>query len=140
MNSIPVVRFSATIIGVAFLLAPLCRAEPAPSVIIAPKVIAVDDADKLLKSDPKVVVIDVRTPDEFKAGHIPGALNIDFLGDDFATRVSNLDTKKTYLVHCASGHRSAQACKIFEKDKFPTVYHLNAGFTAWEKAGKPVER
>jgi rhodanese-related sulfurtransferase len=128
----------------ASLTAPLLAADPAPAATTAPvfqpKNISVDDADKLLKSDPKVIVLDVRTPDEFKAGHIPGATNIDFFGDDFAKQIAALDKSKTYLVHCAAGGRSAKACKVIEKEQLPSVYHLNEGFKAWEKAGKPVQK
>lgn len=128
----------------AFLAAPLRAADPAPSAaaatVAAPKNITVDDAEKLLKSDSKVVVLDVRTADEFKDGHIPGAKNIDFFSDDFAKQVAALDKNKTYVVHCAAGGRSAKACKVFEKEQLPSVYHLNEGFKAWEKAGKPIEK
>jgi len=123
---------------------PLFAADPAPAApnasVSVPKNISVDDADHLLKSEPKVIVLDVRTPEEFKAGHIPGAKNLDFFGDDFAKQVAALDKSKTYLVHCAAGGRSSQACKVFEKENFPSVFHLNEGFKAWEKAGKPVEK
>ncbi|MDR3403024.1 MAG: rhodanese-like domain-containing protein [Chthoniobacter sp.] len=128
----------------ACLSAPLFAADPAPAAttaaVSAPKNISVEDADKLLKSDPTVVVLDVRTADEFKTGHIPGAKNIDFFGDDFAKQIAALDKSKTYLVHCAAGGRSAQACKVIRKEQLPSVYHLSDGFKAWEKAGKPVEK
>jgi len=128
----------------AGLAAPLRAADPSPAAtsvpVAAPKNISVDDAEKLLKSDAKIVVLDVRTPEEFKAGHIPGATNLDFFGDDFAKQIAALDKSKTYLVHCAAGGRSAQACKVIEQQKVPSVYHLNEGFKAWEKAGKPVEK
>jgi rhodanese-related sulfurtransferase len=127
-------------------LAPTVRgADPAPAVpttvpIAAPKNISIDDAEKLLQSHPNVVVLDVRTADEFKAGHIHGAKNIDFFSDDFAQQIGALDKSKTYLVHCAAGGRSAKACKVIEKNELPSVYHLYQGFSAWEKAGKPVEK
>jgi phage shock protein E len=128
----------------ACLTVPLLAADPTPGAaavsVSAPKNISVEDADKLLKSDPKVIVLDVRTADEFKAGHIPGAQNLDFFGDDFAKRIAALDKSKTYLVHCAGGGRSAKACKVIEKEQVPSVYHLNEGFSAWEKAGKPIEK
>ena len=114
-------------------------AEPTPSAT-APKNVTINDAEKLIKSDPKVVVIDVRTPEEFKTGHIAGAKNIDFNGADFEKQIAALDKSKTYVVHCAAGGRSAQACKIIEQVKLPSVYHMNEGFKAWEKAGKPVEK
>ena len=133
-----------SIYAVAWAAPLVLAADPAPvaagAPVTAPKNISVDDAEKLIKTDPKVVVLDVRTADEFKAGHIPGAKNLDFFGGDFAKQVAALDKSKTYLVHCAAGGRSAQACKIFEQKKVPSVLHLSEGFKAWEKAGKPVEK
>jgi len=127
-----------SLLAVAFLsITSPCFADP---VAAAPKNVTVSEAEKLIKSDPKIVVLDVRTPDEFKAGHIAGAKNIDFNGDDFEKQIAALDKGKTYVVHCAAGGRSAQACKIIEQVKLPSVYHMNEGFKAWEKSGKPVEK
>jgi rhodanese-related sulfurtransferase len=47
---------------------------------------------------------------------------------------------KTYLVHCAVGGRSAQACTKLDAFEFPKVVNLLGGIKAWEKAGKPVEK
>jgi phage shock protein E len=55
------------------------------------------------------VVIDVRTPTEFAAGHIAGARNIDVEAADFGSRIASLDKKASYLVYCRSGRRSAIA-------------------------------
>ena len=125
----------------ACLTAPLPAADPTSGAaavsVSAPKNISVDDAEKLLKSDPKVIVLDVRTADEFKDGHIPGAKNLDFFSDDFAKQIAALDKSRTYLVHCAGGGRSAKACKVIEKEQVPSVYHLNEGFSACRK--KPGE-
>ena len=93
-----------------------------------------------LRADKKSVVLDVRTPAEFEAGHIPGAINIDWNSDDFQKTVSELDKSKTYLVNCAGGGRSAKACDKLTKLKFTDCYNLLGGFHAWEKAGKPVEK
>jgi len=97
------------------------------------------DAETLIKAK-KVVVIDVRTPDEFKGGHIAGAKNIDFQGADFATTLGQLDRKQTYLVHCAAGGRSTRSLKQFKELGFKSVVHLDGGISAWQKAGKPVEK
>src|SRR5262245_34037208 len=62
-----------------------------------------DDAKEAAKLVAKkgVVVLDVRTPSEFAAGHIAGATNVDFQAGDFAERLAKLDRERTYLVHCA---------------------------------------
>jgi phage shock protein E len=93
-----------------------------------------------LRADKKNVVLDVRTPEEFADGHIPGAINIDFNAEDFDQKLSKLDKDKTYLVHCAAGGRSARACTKLGKMNFPNLYNLEGGMGAWEKAGKPVEK
>jgi rhodanese-related sulfurtransferase/thioredoxin-related protein len=86
------------------------------------------------------VILDVRTPAEFAAGHIPGAINLDVTASDFQAKAAALDRSKTYLVHCASGVRSARACDKLKHLDFPNLYNLPAGFRAWAKAGKPVEK
>jgi len=93
-----------------------------------------------LRADKKSVVLDVRTATEFKAAHIPGAVNIDVNAPDFPKKVATLDKTKTYLVHCAAGVRSAKACDKMSKLDFPRLYNLEGGFRAWEKAGNKAEK
>src|SRR5687768_17154520 len=64
------------------------------------------EAEDLIKSRKDVVVLDVRTPEEFQSGHIAGAKNVDAQEDDFASKLGALDKDKTYLLHCAAGGRS----------------------------------
>lgn len=68
---------------------------------------AADDTAAALPS--ARTVIDVRTPEEFAAGHVEGALLIDVSAPDFAERIAELDPEGEYLVYCRSGNRSAQA-------------------------------
>ena len=88
----------------------------------------------------EVVVLDVRTPGEYSAGHIAGATNLDFQASDFSERLTKLDREKTYLVHCASGGRSTKALPQFSKLGFKRVVHLDGGIKAWQAAGNPVEK
>jgi phage shock protein E len=93
-----------------------------------------------LVADKKVVVLDIRTPEEFKGGHIGGATNINFGASDFEQQVAKLDKSKAYLVHCASGGRSSQSLSLLQKLKFESLYHLDGGLKSWEKAGLPVQK
>jgi phage shock protein E len=102
------------------------------------KHVSASEAQKLLV-DKKVVVLDIRTPDEFKSGHIAGATNIDFLATGFEHRLEALDKSKTYLIHCASGGRSTQALPVLKKLQFQTIYHLDGGIKSWKKSGLPVK-
>lgn len=103
------------------------------------KNIKVDEFEEL-RTNPKNVVLDVRTKTEYAAGHIPGAVHLDANSPDFAKKAAKLDKKKTYLVHCAGGGRSAKACKEMEKLEFPNLYNLEGGMKAWEKAGNKAEK
>ena len=97
-------------------------------------------AAKLLQENKEVTVLDVRTADEFKDGHIAKAKNIDFRSPDFAEKLGKLDRDKTYLVHCGSGRRSTSSLAAFKKLGFKSVVHLDGGLTGWQKAGNPVEK
>lgn len=115
-------------------------ATPAPTAAAAAKNVTPEEAAKLIQDNKEVTVLDLRTEDEFKAGHIPGAKNIDFMGENFAAQLAALDKSKPYLIHCASGGRSTRSLKVFNEQKFQAIFHLNQGFKAWEGAGKPVEK
>jgi phage shock protein E len=101
--------------------------------------VGVEEFDKL-RREKNTVVLDVRTETEFKDGHIPGAVNLDYTDKDFRKKVAELDKSKTYLVHCAGGNRSGRACDIMSKGEFTNVVNLAPGFNAWEKAGKPMAK
>lgn len=104
------------------------------------KDIGVEEFDQL-RNRPDTVVLDVRTPKEFEAGHIPGAINIDWNATaDFNKKIATLDKSKIYLVHCAVGGRSAKAGEKMAGLKFNQVYNLVGGFNNWAKAGKPTEK
>ena len=95
--------------------------------------------DELIKSG-KYVVIDVRTPEEYAAGHINGAVNYDYYSDDVEDNLEeNLtDKSKPYIVYCRSGKRSLYSAQIMEELGYKDVTNLDGGFLAWESAGKPV--
>jgi rhodanese-related sulfurtransferase len=85
-------------------------------------------------------VLDVRTPEEFAAGHLKGAKNVDFNEDDFEKQLSTLDRNKTWLVHCAAGGRSTRSLKLLDKLGFKSIIHLDEGYKGWTAAGLPVEK
>jgi len=93
-----------------------------------------------MAADKQNVILDVRTSEEFKAGHLVGAINLDVSSPDFETKAAALDKSKTYLVHCASGVRSVRACDKLDKLDFSKLYNLPGGYKAWVKAGEPVEK
>ncbi|MBP9998261.1 MAG: rhodanese-like domain-containing protein [Bacteroidales bacterium] len=83
-------------------------------------------------ADTTVVRLDVRTPDEFSAGHIDGALNVDVQGEDFASRMEAVvpDRNTVLAVYCRSGRRSKTACEILSKMGY-SGYELDGGYLSW---------
>ena len=128
------------LIGTVFLLTSLASAR-ADDKAEAPahKNVGVEEFEKLTKQAGNVV-LDVRTPSEYRNGHLKDAVLIDFMGKDFEEKVKALDKSKTYLVHCQVGGRSAKACAKLDKMGFTNVVNLEGGYKAWEKAGKPIEK
>jgi len=95
-----------------------------------------DFASKI--KDTSVILIDVRTPAEFAAGHIEGALNIDFESGTFASDIQKLDKTKSYAVYCRSGNRSGQATALMAKDGFTSIFNLSGGVIDWANAGQAL--
>lgn len=86
-----------------------------------------------------VLLVDVRTPQEFVQGHLRGAVNIDIYSDNFLTRMQALDTTQTLLLYCQSGNRSKQALQMLSESGFKAVYDLDGGVLEWIKEGKVTE-
>jgi rhodanese-related sulfurtransferase len=84
------------------------------------------------------VVIDVRTPAEYAAGHVAGAINIDVESGDFASKISALDKEASYLLYCRSGRRSAIAADEMAKAGFTDVVD-GGGLADLVAAGAPTE-
>ena len=79
------------------------------------------------------VVLDVRTPEEFATGRLPGAVNVDIQVPKFQDRLAALDRGKTYLVYCRTGNRSARAVRVMKSLGFQSVYHMTEGILRWER-------
>ena len=87
-----------------------------------------------------VTLVDVRTPEEYAEGHLPGAVNCDCQAEDFLTQAEAAFPKETPLaVYCRTGKRSAEAAKQLAKASY-TVCDLTGGILAWADAGKRVTR
>ena len=91
------------------------------------------EAAKILKDNPKAVVLDIRTPAEFNEGHIPNAVNIDYKADSFESELDKLDRDTTYLMHCRSGRRSANSFETFKKLGFKNIIHMDDGILGWKE-------
>lgn len=85
-----------------------------------------------------VVVLDVRTPQEFDAGHLDGATNLNLDDPAFTTLVADLDPATTYAVYCQSGRRSALASQAMADAGLTSIYNLSGGIGDLAAAGGPV--
>jgi phage shock protein E len=98
--------------------------------------VAPAEFNTLLSGD--AVLLDVRTPEEFAAGYIKGAINLDFKSSDFSKKLDSLDKSKGYLVYCASGGRSGRASELMNEKGFGSVTTLEGGIQAWQAEGLPL--
>jgi len=85
-----------------------------------------------------LVVLDVRTPEEFAEGHLEGAVLVDFYDTDFTEQLAALDPDVPYLVYCRSGNRSGQTLSIMDDLGFDSAVDVDGGIVAWAGAGLPV--
>ena len=102
--------------------------------------LSVAQFEKALQGGCPVQLVDVRTPDEFAAGHLAGAVNLDWYEAGFLERAKALlRADIPVLVYCRSGRRSAEAAAKLERAGFK-VSNLKGGYIAWTKAGQPVTK
>ena len=86
---------------------------------------------EFIKSD-SVFLVDVRTAEEYAAGHIPNAKNVDVLQSDFKDRVETLSKNKEIAVYCRSGKRSLMAANTLAKMGYKVI-NLRGGWKEWQQ-------
>ncbi len=92
------------------------------------------------RDNPTISVIDVRSPREYAAGRLPGAVNVSIHDPGFRRNLESLDRAKTYLVYCNVGTRSRRASGLMGELGFRKVYHLPAGIRGWQAQRQAIER
>lgn len=83
------------------------------------------NAVKTVNNSTNLILLDVRTAEEYSSGSIPNSINIDVLNSDFKSKIELLDKNKEYLVYCRSGNRSSIASSIMSTNGFIKIYNLN---------------
>ena len=125
-------------LGLAITLAAACGGSDGEPDSTASGIRVVTPADgAALIADPpdELVILDVRTIEEFDEGHIAGAEMLDFYREDFAAELDLLDKDQPYLIYCRSGNRSGQTRAIMEDLGFTDVVDVDGGVLAWAEAG-----
>lgn len=92
-------------------------------------------AVKTINTSTNLILLDVRTAEEYSSGYIPNSINIDVLSSDFKSKIELLDKNKEYLIYCRSGNRSTIASSIMATNGFIKIYNLNnANYSDFENA------
>lgn len=95
---------------------------------------------KQAKADTTAIILDVRTPEEYKEEHLAGAQQLDFLNTKvFDAGIKQLDKSHTYYVYCRSGKRSHNACIKMKKQGLK-VFDMEGGILNWKKLGMPTTK
>jgi len=95
--------------------------------------LSVQDFQKKLSEMPDVQLVDVRTPEEYEAGKIAHAVNINFYDDTFKDELGKLNKEAPVLVYCAKGGRSKKAADMMVEMGFSEIYELEKGYSSWEQ-------
>lgn len=95
---------------------------------------------KQAKADTTSIILDVRTPSEYKEEHLAGAQQLDFLNSEaFDAGIKLLDKSHTYYVYCRSGKRSHNACIKMKKQGLK-VFDMEGGILNWKRLGMPTTK
>lgn len=114
-------------------------AESEPAAGSGIRVVSPQDAAATIADPPAdLVILDVRTPEEFDEGHLDGAVMLDFYREDFAAALADFDPDVPYVLYCRSGNRSSQARAIMADLGFTSVDDVDGGILNWAAAGLPV--
>lgn len=89
------------------------------------------EINQVLSKNKNIVILDVRTSQEFSAGHLKAAINIDIYQENFYSRIDKLNKKNTYVVYCRTNNRSRVAVEYMKQKGFEAVYQMMDGFPGW---------
>ncbi len=98
--------------------------------------ITIEQAKFLIESKPSLIILDVRTQEEYDSDHIEGAILIPV--DELEGRLDELSKNDELLVYCQTGNRSTNAVNILQANGFTKIFHMNDGITGWIQAGSQI--
>lgn len=101
------------------------------------KNVSADEFKKLITEEG--TILDIRTPEEYKNGHLKNSVHVNFYANDFLDVVEEkVDKSKPVYIYCAGGGRSARAMKKMESKGYKIIYNLNVGYNGWKEKGFPT--
>jgi phage shock protein E len=131
-------RFLLTLLSITLSLPALAAADtPAHE---TPKITQASLLGRLEKNDPALIVLDVRTPEEFAAGHVPRAINIPYT--HLPARLADLPetSGKDIVLYCATGMRSEKAAERLRENGYARLLQLEGDMNRWAEAKRPIEK
>ena len=105
----------------------------------APGSISTSAAQKMMRGK-NILILDVRTPEEYAKGHLVNAQLMNFYDNTFSAQLKTLPKSKTVIIYCKSGRRSTETFAMMKKLGFNNVYNMRGGFDAWSKEKRPSTR
>ena len=128
-------------LGLLLALSMLAAACSSGSDTATIELVSPEQAADVMGQDPAgLVVLDIRTPEEFAEVRIPDAINVDFYAPDFAGQLDVLDKSNPYVMYCRTGNRSSEAVETMKELGFEEVYEIDGGIVNWYDSGYPVEQ
>lgn len=100
--------------------------------------LSVKQAAEMIRKDSSVVLVDVRTPEEYGQGHIKGSRQINYYEANFHSQLESLPKDKTLILYCRSGRRSAEARTFLISIGYSRVFNMIGGIIAWRKQRLPL--
>lgn len=122
--------------------APAAARAPQPATPVATSPLAPMTQEQLLthlrEHPDHLFVLDVRTPQEYAEGHVPGAVNVPH--DQVAARLAEIPRDKDVVLYCRSGRRAQAAADVLATHGYKRMTHLEGDMPAWIERGRPVEK
>jgi rhodanese-related sulfurtransferase len=101
--------------------------------------LAAKDYYAVIKSKPNLPILDLRSEDSFKRGHIWRAVSFDASAPDFAARLNGFGKEQEYAVYCSDGFLSLKVAEDMKKQGFYRIYHLQKGLVDWGDSGQALQ-
>lgn len=95
--------------------------------------------ERIKRKDSELLILDVRTPEEFAKGHVPGAVNVPYT--HLPARISDLPGagSKDIVLYCETGIRSERAAERLREHGYTRLKHLEGDMQAWQEQKRPVQ-